>query len=158
MRWLDKLIVYVMFVALWILVMPRAKADEFDDVFAKYKAAKAKPAPRLAIDIEQIAAPKDTYKHDCGCPLLQCNCGSEGCHCSENRLDNRQPARWVRDGDYWYLYRGSQCLGVMKVNGTKFFQWNGTDYLPTPMKPPTVPPYRAQEQSRAMQQAPVCRT
>lgn len=141
-----------------ILSVPLARADEYDEVRAKYNAAKAKPAPRLAIDIEQIAAPKETYKHDCGCPMLQCNCDASGCHCSENRLDNRQPSRWVRDGDYWYLYRGSQCLGAMKINGKVFYQWTGSDYSKTPMKPPVVPPYRSQEQSMDPRQAPACRT
>lgn len=178
---LDWAIVFFVLLALGSVV----RADEFDDVRAKYNAAKAAPKAKCACGGDPILcdcgpctcagggscrvakktpkapamqAPVATFKHDCGCPSAACNCGSGDCHCSENRVDNRQPSRWVRDEGYWYLYRGTQCLGAMKINGTQYFQWLGTDFSTVPMKPPSVPPYRSQEQSKAPQQQPVCRT
>jgi hypothetical protein len=158
------------------------RADEFDDQLAKYAAKTAAtkqsdPPIRIGCECKGAcqkcactseneclaakplpATPAATFLHDCGCPSLSCNCGAGGCHCAPNRQVNRQPAHWVRDGDYWYLYRGSQCLGAMKVNGKQqFFMWNGTDFMTEPCKPPSVPPYR-QEQTRVVQSAPVCRS
>lgn len=69
----------------------------------------------------KLPVPKNDFKHDCGCPLLQCNCQG-ACHCSENRVENRQPARWVQDTDdgIWRLYRGNRVIGAINSKGTYY--------------------------------------
>jgi hypothetical protein len=82
-----------------------------------------------------LQAPTNTFGHDCGCPSWSCNCGAGGCHCTENRPNNRAQMRWVYENEMWCLKRGTQLLGALNSKGS-YYLWLGSDYATEPCKPP----------------------
>ncbi len=102
-------------------------------------------------------APKATFKHDCGCPSLSCNCGAGGCHCAENRVDNRQSERWYKSDGVWILYRGTQQLGGVNSEGIyRPFDVHSQTWG-SPCKPP-IPLPTEQTKTQSVQSSPACST
>lgn len=82
-------------------------------------------------------APKHNFAHDCGCPSLPCNCGAGGCHCSENRQANRQPAKWFKvDSSSWSLFRGNVQIGGVNSDGVYMPYDEGSKTWGAPCKLP----------------------
>lgn len=106
------------------------------------KVQKKREEPK-AVDLP--AAFKHDFKHDCGCGSLPCNCnGPGGCHCAENRAENRQPMRWRSDGETWGLFRGKRQIGALDSKGVYHPYDEATGrWLPPTAMPVPLPQARA---------------
>lgn len=112
--------------------------------------------PFKPVKVDVTPAPKDNFKHDCGCPQLSCNCGAGGCHCDENRAENRVAARWVRcEEGGWAYFRGTRQLGAVNESGV-YYPYDAA--TKTWGKPCRLPEPLPTKQKVMLQAATVCRT
>ncbi len=102
------------------------------------------------------SAPKNDYKHDCGCGSLPCNC-TNGCHCAGHRAENRLLAKWIKADGVWKWVRGSRILGAVNTDGVYYPYDDEAEKWLAPTKLPAPLPVK-QEQTMRVQSAPVCRT